>query len=76
MIGDISKMFREIQLYPSDRDLHRFLVRVNGNTEERRMSRVTFAPHCWQHKCFGRLLMTIVYISLRQETWFTVTLCG
>ncbi len=41
--ADISKMFREILLDESDRDLHRFLLRdEEGNIVDHRMKRLTF----------------------------------
>ena len=41
--ADISRMFREVALYPDDKDLHRYLVRnQDGRLEDWRMSRVTF----------------------------------
>ena len=42
--GDISKMFREVRLSPTDRDLHRFLWRpqLDQPLQEGRMTRVTF----------------------------------
>ena len=43
MVGDISKMFREVGLVEEDRDLHRFLHKNNaGKIVDVRMSRVTF----------------------------------
>ena len=42
--ADISKMYREVQLAPPDRDLHRFVWRDNPNhqLQDYRMTRVTF----------------------------------
>ena len=42
--ADISKMYREVQLSPPDRDLHRFVWRKNTDSElhDYRMTRVTF----------------------------------
>ena len=42
--GDISKMYREVELTPSDRDLHRFLWRPSPElaVQTYRMTRVTF----------------------------------
>ncbi len=43
MSADISKMFREVSLLESDRDLHRFLHEdANGQIQDWRMCRVTF----------------------------------
>ena len=47
MSADISKMFREVGLASSDRDLHRFFHEdSSGNLEEWRMCRVTFGITC------------------------------
>ena len=47
MSADISKMFREVGLASSDRDLHRFFHQdSSGNLEEWRMCRVTFGITC------------------------------
>ena len=46
MSADISKMFREVGLASSDRDLHRFFQDSSGNLEEWRMCRVTFGITC------------------------------
>jgi len=44
--ADIGKMFREICLHPEERDLHRFLQRIeDGQLEDCRMKRVTFGIH-------------------------------
>ncbi len=41
--ADISKMFREILLHPSERDLHRFVVKMeNDELVDCRMKRLTF----------------------------------
>ena len=43
LVGDISKMFREVGLIEEDRDLHRFLHKDDdGKIADFRMSRVTF----------------------------------
>ena len=43
MVGDISKIFREVGLVEEDRDLHHFLNKNNaGKVVDVRMSRVTF----------------------------------
>ena len=45
--ADISKMFREIGLQPSERDLHRFLLPgMNGKLVDHRMTRLTFGVTC------------------------------
>ena len=45
--ADISKMFREIGLQPSKRDLHRFLLPgTNGKLVDHRMTRLTFGVTC------------------------------
>ncbi len=47
MSSDISKMFGEILLDPSERDLHRFLVRLeNGKLNDCQMKRLTFGVKC------------------------------
>ncbi len=47
MSADISKMFREILLHPSERDFHRFLMRDDDNAiVECRMLRLTFGVNC------------------------------
>lgn len=41
--ADISKMFREVKLHPSERDAHRFLLRdESGQLKDMRMKRLTF----------------------------------
>ena len=42
--GDVSKIYRAVQLHEKDRDLHRFLWRANttGPFKDYRMTRVTF----------------------------------
>ena len=43
MSADISKIFREVSLYPDDRDLHRYVTKnSNGMIKEHRMTRLTF----------------------------------
>ena len=44
MVGDVSKMFREVALAEQDRDLHRFVHegKDSGKLEDFRMSRLTF----------------------------------
>ena len=44
MIADISKMFRELELYQDDRDLHRFLqaAPLGEGIMDMRITRVTF----------------------------------
>ena len=44
IIGDVSKIYRAVQLHEKDRDLHRFLWRANTTRpiKDYRMTRVTF----------------------------------
>ncbi|GFR71744.1 Gypsy retrotransposon integrase-like protein 1 [Elysia marginata] len=46
LTADITKAFLQINLHPEDRDVHRFLWNLNGNTRVMRFKRVTFGNTC------------------------------
>ena len=58
--ADISKMYREVQLSPADKDLHRFVWRASPNmpVEDYRMTRVTFGVSASPYLAVKTLLQT------------------
>ena len=58
--ADVSKMYRAIELSPSDRDLHRFLWRPNPDVPVQiyRMNRVTFGISCSPYLAIRTLQQT------------------
>ncbi len=74
MSADISKMFREVGLLESDRDLHRFLHKdADGQIQDWRMCRVTFGITSLPFlasKLYFRLLKTTRTILFRLHKLF------